>query len=537
MAHYTEQFLAHQNYLASLHAPNAEEWHRISDYQKRKEIEIDSKYHSTEAHNAATTIQKAYRGHRARRELQGLALDPSSRWVEILRELKYRKATALHHGPGSPGLVVVTRRRAPSDVAKLNWFRAGQVAEHAGAGADRPSSRRSYDPLDPGKTEGGAEEPQEASESMLMDQRYFLELVDWKHRSEKLPRCLTQPLTLLIGTNFFSWLDYGEGRYLDLPGCSRAKLEKERIRYLSREERLAYLVDVDDEGRLRWNKNSELITTSVEEYKDSMLGVVPKDATDAPSFTDQGLVRQRTESRRAFNEMLKTTSRDAETASGVSSSGESHSPDPDRTASRDHTAASGKTARRRHHASPATILNHLLRATVRPGTWIYVADSRGRLYVGIKSSGAFQHASFLAGARISSAGSIGIDEGRLEYLSPLSGHYRPTTKSFKAFINSLRDQGVDLSRTRVSHAFEILQGIEVYSKSKKSMERVVKGKEAAGRRHSPDLAEQFHMKIDNISATSLVEENWEHQHRKRGLSNLIGDLSLGRRGLDRAEGS
>ena len=32
---------------------------------------------------AAKTLQRTYRGHRARRELQGLSLDPTSRWIEV----------------------------------------------------------------------------------------------------------------------------------------------------------------------------------------------------------------------------------------------------------------------------------------------------------------------------------------------------------------------------------------------------------------------------------------------------------------------
>ena len=49
------------------------------------------------------------------------------------------------------------------------------------------------------------------------------------------------------------------------------KLDKERVRYLSREERMAYLVKVDDKGRLTWARNGELISTS-EKYRDSVEG-------------------------------------------------------------------------------------------------------------------------------------------------------------------------------------------------------------------------------------------------------------------------
>ena len=61
-----------------------------------------------------------------------------------------------------------------------------------------------------------------------------------------------------------------------MPACSREVLERDQVRYLSREERSKYLVKVDDEGRLRWAKNNERLTTSYE-YKDSMDGIVRAD--------------------------------------------------------------------------------------------------------------------------------------------------------------------------------------------------------------------------------------------------------------------
>ena len=80
------------------------------------------------------------------------------------------------------------------------------------------------------------------------------------------------------------------------------------------------------------------------------------------------------------------------------------------------------------HVSASTIFNKLLRGSIKKNTWIFVADTSFRLYVGIKQSGVFQHSSFLHGSRISAAGLITIKDGRLSKLSPLSGHYRPPGK-------------------------------------------------------------------------------------------------------------
>lgn len=46
-------------------------------------------------------------------------------------------------------------------------------------------------------------------------------------------------------------------------------------------------------------------------------------------------------------------------------------------------------------------------------------DASFRLYIGYKQSGAFQHSSFLHGARILAAGQIKVKRGQLRRLSPL----------------------------------------------------------------------------------------------------------------------
>lgn len=53
--------------------------------RRRREIEGDKDGgEDAEARgNAATIIQRNYRGHRARRALKGYGLDPSTRWLEV----------------------------------------------------------------------------------------------------------------------------------------------------------------------------------------------------------------------------------------------------------------------------------------------------------------------------------------------------------------------------------------------------------------------------------------------------------------------
>jgi hypothetical protein len=95
------------------------------------------------------------------------------------------------------------------------------------------------------------------------------------------------------------------------------------------------------------------------------------------------------------------------------------------------------------------------------------------VYIGIKQSGAFQHSSFLHGARISSAGLIKIKDGQLRRLSPLSGHYRPPTKNFRAFVHSMQENGVDMSRVSISRSYAVLVGLEAYVKTRRKIKHGV----------------------------------------------------------------
>ena len=513
--------LSHEEYVSSLLRPSLSESRRISEIQLRKEQEIDSKYRRPEEHDAATKIQRTYRGHRERRQLEGLTLDPSSRWMEIIRELRFRSAIALPQDQLSrPKLSSDGRPRNSSDAAKANWRRIGYVAEHASAGERRDSPELSVS--------GSPGQQRDDEPSMLMDIRYFLEMVDQKHRyGSNLQVFHEEWLRSKSNSNFFHWLDHGEGRNMDLPGCSREKLDRERIRYLSKDERRDYLVEVDEAGKLRWAKTGELITTNIREFKDSMGGIVSRSDDSAVSFAEQEVQQQASSDRHLLDGITRTETPEQLNTMGSDGADDSSSEDPfiSPGAPAQQPNHQAKKPRKRIIASPATILNKLLRASVRPGTFIYVADTIGRLYVGIKDSGAFQHASFLSGARISSAGLIGIENGQLTYLSPLSGHYRPTTKSLRRFIAALKAQGVDLGQLRVSHAYEVLLGIEVYGKAKKGFRKLQsprKDRDTA----SPGPDRKLHDAINSMSATDLVEGNWKRRERRSTLEKVMGELHM-----------
>ena len=216
--------------------------------------------------------------------------------------------------------------------------------------------------------------------------------------------------------NFFYWLDYGEGRFIDCQGCPRERLDREQVRYLSKEERLDYLVKIDKEGRLCWAKNGARIDTT-EKFKDSIHGIVP-DTDDTPAYAP---IKEE-----AATDLQDTSSETSDEDAHETRRGHEADDEADR-ANIYATPAYDKSkgVKKVKHVSAATIFNKLLRGSVKKNTWIFVADTSFRLYVGIKQSGAFQHSSFLHGSRISAAGLIKIKDGRLSKLSPLSGHYRP----------------------------------------------------------------------------------------------------------------
>lgn len=258
--------------------------------------------------------------------------------------------------------------------------------------------------------------------------------------------------------NFFYWLDEGEGRLVDAAGCPRDRLDRERVRYLSREERLDYLVKIDQNGRLCWAKNGAHIDTTTK-YKDSIHGIVP--VTD----TTPAYAPAEAEAARALHDDSSTSSSDSgDDASTSARAGKYATPELD----------GAKGLKKVTHVSAATIFNKLLRSSVKKNTWIFVADTSFRLYVGIKQSGAFQHSSFLQGSRIAAAGLIKIKDGKLDKLSPLSGHYRPNTSHFRGFVHSLKEAGADMSHVSISRSYAVLVGLEAYVETRRKGKRLLK---------------------------------------------------------------
>ncbi|CEF85630.1 hypothetical protein FGSG_13569 [Fusarium graminearum PH-1] len=451
-------------------------WSREAQRQRDRATSMSTNNSQDDRAQAARTIQKTFRGYRARRELEGFGLDASTRWVTAIREAQFRNATMPRPRSELEDNDTVDKpeedhaARQKSTNAREKWKKASAIARRAGhddllsdASDSESSSDEDASPEERAAARARREKATAARrhEARMMGIRYFLELVDQKHRYGS-NLCRYHEVWKRTDTheNYFYWLDYGEGRNVEVDGCSRDRLEREQVRYLSREERQYYLVEVDNEGRLCWAKNGLRIDTT-EQFKDSMRGVVPLD-DPTPAF-------------RAAARTADSQSQDYDNSLSYESSLESER-EADRAAkyatpSYDNSKGVHKVSQ----ISASTIFNKMLRKSVRKNTWIFVADTNFRLYVGIKDSGAFQHSSFLQGSRISSAGLIKIKNGRLSSLSPLSGHYRPPASNFRAFVHSLRQSEVDMSHVSISKSYVVLIGLESYIKTK------LKGKDLAQR--------------------------------------------------------
>jgi hypothetical protein len=190
----------------------------------------------------------------------------------------------------------------------------------------------------------------------IMDLQYFLEMVDQKHRYGSNLRAYHDHWKKSnVDENFFYWLDHGAGKNFEHPTVSRERLEKEQVRYLSREERMKYLVQIDEEGRLCWAKNGERISTTTD-YKDSVDGVVPKD-DPTPAYQSGG--------------KIEGGSQRSSSSSSSSDSGEHSGIEGHHYVNNDLNSHKGISKLK--YVSAATILNHLLRGSVKPNSWIFVS--------------------------------------------------------------------------------------------------------------------------------------------------------------------
>lgn len=339
-----------------------------------------------------------------------------------------------------------------------------------------------------------------------MDLQYFLEMVDHKHRyGSSLRKYHAVWKQADTDQNFFYWLDHGDGKEVELEECSRERLDKEQVRYLSREERYQYLVKIrKTDGKLIWAKNGEEVWTKDELYRDSVRGIVPTD-DPAPTWKHNVKTEYHDSSSGSESESDRDDEKKQEQKSGL---------EGERYVNEDFHRASGPAKLK--HVSAGFFFNHMVRQSLKKGhKWIFVADTSFRLYIGYKQSGAFQHSSFLHGARILSAGLIKVKRGELHRLSPLSGHYRPPAANFRAFVHDLENEGCDMSHVSISRSYAMLVGLEGYVKTRrkvKNTEKAIVHQFDKAVRPEKVKAEEEAQK-DNSKSAQREREYLEHQRQ------------------------
>lgn len=328
---------------------------------------------------AATLIQHAWRKHASQRADQ--------LWDEMVQSLvqKQVQEQSRSHHPDQPS--------APNKRWQRGAFYAQQLAGKPQAGDAAPFSWQgtsSYEKPDTAVSGGPSLVPrtddndslpaaQEKSlrlverwaarskpefgghDGKVMDQAYWLELVDKHHRyGSNLKQYHTEWDKAQTQQNFFYWLDRGEGRAVDLPACPRSRLDSEHVTYLTASQRCNYIVDVDSQGRLRYRRNGELADTSPYRWTDlgEGRGIGPlseKEAQDA---------RAAAAARRSSSE--------SSSASGSEWSRYSSDGDSD---AEEEAAAHYSNARTNNTRNPLQKLstggwtNKLLRKTIASNTW------------------------------------------------------------------------------------------------------------------------------------------------------------------------
>jgi hypothetical protein len=275
------------------------------------------------------------------------------------------------------------------------------------------------------------------------------------------------------------------------------------VRYLSREERQRYLVHLEN-GLFSWAKNDQPITTSLE-WKDSIDGIVPAE-DETPSWREV-----------TTGEKPEPPRRNSSSTGSLSSIGAGSQEDESKYVNTEFHDAKGLS--KVQHINVDALKNNMLRKTTKKNTWIFVADTSFRLYVGIKQSGAFQHSSFLRGARVAAAGLIKIKRGQLRKLSPLSGHYAPPLKNFEEFLKSLKEHGADLSRLNVSRSYAVLLGLDAYLGAKRHAKGMEQGfKDVVNPTAKKEREEKEMDKSKSAAREREVLAEQAQQRRRRTLS-------------------
>nr|XP_019050292.1 IQ domain-containing calmodulin-binding protein [Kwoniella bestiolae CBS 10118]OCF29222.1 IQ domain-containing calmodulin-binding protein [Kwoniella bestiolae CBS 10118] len=525
------------------------------DTQTNEQREINREYDELQENEqemerrraAAVVIQRHFRGWRDRKMVRGMKLQRDARWDDLVKqtgEQTYWKGQLDNK----------------NDV-KSRWHRAVQAASRleTGEGLFNPPSDLTEE-IPPEKLSESTKKARRATfwgnlslpiaknqdsddrdenevlpfQSKALEQQHWLEMIDGKHRyGHNMKYYFRKWKEAETQDNFFRWLDRGDGKDLDLEEMPRERLEKERIMYLSAEQRLNYLVKVDKDGLLRWARNNEPVDTAAGKWKDAGEGngIIPEDnlSDSDDDRKDNYATTSKTPWKVQRPHKATSTSSPYGSASDLSVSSDSYSAESDLDDNEDthyvgldKEEEKGWLERKKMRLTPGGMRKELLRKTVRRNTWIYVSDMKLNLFVGIKKSGNFQHSSFLAGGKVTSAGIIVVKHGLIKSLNPLSGHYRSSIEHYRAFIGQLENRGVDLSHVKIAKSVLSLWGLSKYARFTKREQNLISTlKKTLHLSHEPTEEE----KSAELQANAEREEQ-EHQERMKKVHQAEEESGL-----------
>ncbi|XP_062180663.1 IQ domain-containing protein IQM1-like [Phragmites australis] len=175
---------------------------------------------------AATKVQKVFKGHRTRRSLADCAIVIEELWWKLYDSaLLDRKSISFFTGE-------------KQETAASRWVRAAKRIAKVGKGLCKDDK------------------------AQQLALRHWLEAIDPRHRYGHNLHLYYDIWFQSSSTEpFFYWLDIGAGREVHHPNCPRSKLNSQLIMYLEMNERAAYEVIVED-GRLTYMQSGALVNTT-----------------------------------------------------------------------------------------------------------------------------------------------------------------------------------------------------------------------------------------------------------------------------------
>ncbi|XP_066312022.1 IQ domain-containing protein IQM1-like [Miscanthus floridulus] len=196
--------------------------------QAQAMIEYISPRPRVELDQAATKLQKIYKGLRTRRNLADGAI--------IAEELWWKTVDSVYLNIESISFFDEDKQ----ETAASRWSRAGKRIAKVGKGLSKDDK------------------------AQKLALQHWLEAIDPRHRYGHNLHLYYDIWSASSSCEpFFYWLDVGNGRDLHHQKCPRSKLSSQLIMYLGPNERAAYEVVVE-EGRLLYKQSGDLVNTNEE---------------------------------------------------------------------------------------------------------------------------------------------------------------------------------------------------------------------------------------------------------------------------------